>query len=277
MDNNDSPICPVCFEIIGSTNNCITSCGHIFCLICMLKCIKKNNSCPCCRAIIIEDDVIEDEDEDYDENNDIRDDDYEGGDEEDDDDTDNTPDDYNTENEPYEEPYEDTYLVSLDKIAEVLKSRGYTLLDMLYCFNYKNLNCRLDISSIPSWTIPYKYKQVHDIIYALDNDLLNEELLRESNENKLMNENDKPPITHICDYASLDKIADKLNCHGYTHLDILHCIKNRIFSDRLKYSSPPSHNKTSLEFYDLIEELDNEIYNERNETTIMIENDFNCS
>lgn len=283
IETKDFPICPICFENIGSINNCITPCGHTFCLICMLKCIKKNNSCPCCRAIIIEDtpdDNSEYDDyneEDYEREDNERDDEIEdyADDEREDDDTDDTPDDYNTEIEPYEEPYEDTYLVSLDKIAEVLKSRGYTLLDMLYCFNYKNLNCRLDISSIPPWTVPYKYKQVHDIIYELDNELLNEELLRESNEKKLMFENDKPPITHICEYASLDKIADKLNNNGYTHLDVLHCIKCRIFSGRLKYSSPPSHNKTSLEFYELIDELDNELYNERNETTIMIENDSN--
>jgi ribosome-binding protein aMBF1 (putative translation factor) len=46
--------CPVCYDEIASTNNCITSCGHSFCLSCMLKCIQTNNSCPCCRTSLIE-------------------------------------------------------------------------------------------------------------------------------------------------------------------------------------------------------------------------------
>jgi hypothetical protein len=238
----------------------------------MLKCIKRNNSCPCCRTILIENDnedeesyysesnygdweereENENEREEREENNDY--DDYE---------SDTTPEDYNTENEPYVEPYEDIYLVSLDKIAEVLKERGYTLLDMLYCFNNTHLNSRLEISSIPSWTVQYKYIQVQNIINGLDQELLNEELLRESNETKLMIENDTLQIQPILnDYASLDQIADELDKRGYTHLDILHCISCRIFSKRLKYSSPPSHNKTSLEFYELIDELDEELLNE---------------
>lgn len=265
-NENNTPICPVCFEVIGSINNCITPCGHTFCLICMLKCIKRNNSCPCCRTIIIENN---EDDESYSESyyEDEENNDYEREDDYDDYESDTTPEDYNTENEPYVEPYEDTYLVSLDKIAEVLESRGYTTLDMLYCFNNTYLNSRLEISSIPSWTIQYKYNQVQNIINGLDQELLNEELLRESNETKLMIENDtlqQQPI--INDYVSLDKIADELDKRGYTHLDILHCISCRIFSKRLKYSSPPSHNKTSLEFYELIDELDEEFTNENTNT-----------
>ena len=69
--------CPVCYEVIASTNSCITSCGHAFCLSCMLRCIQNNNSCPCCRTILIEniydddDDDDDDEDEDDDEYNEV--------------------------------------------------------------------------------------------------------------------------------------------------------------------------------------------------------------
>ena len=113
-NENNTPICPVCFEVIGSINQCITPCGHTFCLICMLKCIKLNNSCPCCRTIIIENN---EDDESYSESY-YEDNEREEIEENDDYDTDSTPEDYNTENEPYVEPYEDTYLVSLDYLSK---------------------------------------------------------------------------------------------------------------------------------------------------------------
>ena len=57
---NESRECPVCYdEISSTTNNCITSCGHAFCLSCMLKCIQTNNTCPCCRTSLIEKKKIE--------------------------------------------------------------------------------------------------------------------------------------------------------------------------------------------------------------------------
>ena len=57
---NEIKECPVCYdEISSTTNNCITSCGHAFCLSCMLKCIQTNNTCPCCRTSLIEKNKIE--------------------------------------------------------------------------------------------------------------------------------------------------------------------------------------------------------------------------
>ena len=257
--------CPVCFEVIGLTNNCITPCGHKLCLICMLKCIKQKNSCPCCRTILIEENDIDDnteyEEESYEEES------YEESLYE----TDATPEDYNTEDEPYQEPYEDPYLVSLDRIADELKIRGYTLLDILYfTFNENYRKSRIEISSTPSYT----FKQFQDLVYGLDEELLNEELLRELNENKLMAENDnKPQIEVICDYVSLDKIADKLEKQGYTHLDLLHCFNCDMFNCRLKNSSLPTENIRS-DFYICIEELDGEKYNENNETLMMNNEDI---
>jgi hypothetical protein len=263
---NEQSLCPVCFEVIGLTNNCITPCGHTFCLICMLKCIKKNNTCPCCRTMIIEEDENSDGDGDDDDDDDDAIFDY--------DDSDDTPDDYNTENEPFEEPYQDHYLVSLDKIADVLKTRGYTILDILHCSNSNmvntRLNTRLEISSLPKFT----YKQFQDIICELDEEMLNEELLRESNENKLMMENDnKPQINHLlCDYVSLDKMADELEKRGYTLLNILQCLNCPIFNYRFNISSLP--NKSKFEFYDIIDELDEEKSYENIETIMMMKHDF---
>ena len=69
--------CPVCYDEIASTNNCITSCGHSFCLSCMLKCIQTNNSCPCCRTSLIEKkNIIEYDSDDDSDDSDDGDDDY---------------------------------------------------------------------------------------------------------------------------------------------------------------------------------------------------------
>jgi hypothetical protein len=37
-----------------ATNNCITPCGHTFCFQCLAKALEKNNTCPCCRAVLME-------------------------------------------------------------------------------------------------------------------------------------------------------------------------------------------------------------------------------
>ena len=56
--------CCICFEEIGSKNNCTTPCGHQFCFVCMSKSLANNNTCPCCRAVLMEL-PEDDEDSDY--------------------------------------------------------------------------------------------------------------------------------------------------------------------------------------------------------------------
>ena len=42
--------CPVCFEDIKTYGFCVTNCAHIFCMNCMVKCIKTgHDGCPICR------------------------------------------------------------------------------------------------------------------------------------------------------------------------------------------------------------------------------------
>ena len=48
-ENTENTECPVCMESIGKINNCVSKCGHSFCLECLLKSYKKKNSCPLCR------------------------------------------------------------------------------------------------------------------------------------------------------------------------------------------------------------------------------------
>ena len=71
--------CCICYETINKNkNNCVTECGHVFCLKCLVTSFAHgNNSCPCCRTEMIEmpeeDDeevnIIEDDD-DYSEDTD---------------------------------------------------------------------------------------------------------------------------------------------------------------------------------------------------------------
>lgn len=62
--------CCICFEQIGSKNNCTTPCGHQFCFTCMSKCLAQNNTCPCCRSVLMEEKEDDEEDSDYEDNSD---------------------------------------------------------------------------------------------------------------------------------------------------------------------------------------------------------------
>lgn len=46
--------CGICLELLQKTNVCVTSCGHTFCLQCIIKSTNYNNGCPYCRTTIIE-------------------------------------------------------------------------------------------------------------------------------------------------------------------------------------------------------------------------------
>lgn len=55
--------CCICFETIGEKNNCVTPCGHKFCFVCLTKSLTNNNTCPCCREVLLETTDEEDESE----------------------------------------------------------------------------------------------------------------------------------------------------------------------------------------------------------------------
>ena len=62
--------CCICYEQIGQTNNCVTGCGHAFCFKCLALAMAHKNSCPCCRAKLIDvpdEDDDDEADEDYEE------------------------------------------------------------------------------------------------------------------------------------------------------------------------------------------------------------------
>ena len=46
--------CPICLDEIGDKNSCVTECGHKFCLKCLYRALKEKNTCPMCRAELVE-------------------------------------------------------------------------------------------------------------------------------------------------------------------------------------------------------------------------------
>jgi hypothetical protein len=99
-------------ETLGQTNICTTDCGHTFCLKCMLRSFQNNNSCPCCRAELVEESETNDSDED--------DEDYESDD-----------DDETIEDDEDEDETDIEKEASVEKIAEQFTAKGYTLVDAL--------------------------------------------------------------------------------------------------------------------------------------------------
>ena len=55
---NNTPIvkekCSICLDELGETNKSVTPCGHHFCFTCLYQAMEKQNNCPLCRSILIE-------------------------------------------------------------------------------------------------------------------------------------------------------------------------------------------------------------------------------
>lgn len=61
--NTEIVECCICYETIGDKNNCVTPCGHKFCFVCLTKALTTNNTCPCCREVLVE--AEKDDDSEY--------------------------------------------------------------------------------------------------------------------------------------------------------------------------------------------------------------------
>ena len=102
--------CCICYEIIGKKNNCVTECGHVFCFKCLATAMAHNNSCPCCRATLVDLPAEDDDESEY-----VSDEDDEEDDEDDEDEI--------TANKEYVGDVED--------IVARIESKGYTMLDIV--------------------------------------------------------------------------------------------------------------------------------------------------
>jgi len=107
ISSSENTQCCICFENINKNkNNCVTECGHIFCLKCLMTSFAHDNtSCPCCRQELIDppEDKNDDDDEEY----------ITDEDEDDEDDEDDEPE------------------CPVEEIAERLIANGYTLQSVL--------------------------------------------------------------------------------------------------------------------------------------------------
>jgi len=48
--------CAICLTTevsVGGKNSCVTECGHIFCLTCILRASQENTACPLCRNVLV--------------------------------------------------------------------------------------------------------------------------------------------------------------------------------------------------------------------------------
>jgi len=128
--------CPVCYEEIGLNNTCTTSCGHSFCLNCLLQAYGTQNACPLCREVLNlnkKSDVglneEEDEDED-DEDGDVSSS-IDGDDDGDEDDDDDGEDDGDDEESESTITVDINKLATIEKISEELVKHGFTMEDMV--------------------------------------------------------------------------------------------------------------------------------------------------
>jgi hypothetical protein len=131
--------CCICYENIGTKNNCVTECGHKFCFKCLAMSMTRSNACPCCRQPLMDEPDADDDEEEseYDE-------------EEDD------------ASDVSEE--EEDALVSIELIAERLEKNGFTMLDMVAMFMGANVG-----------TLSEKYSPLNmDELYAKCDNIVDE-------------------------------------------------------------------------------------------------------
>ena len=136
--------CCICMDPINSAiNNCVTPCGHTFCFQCLAQALSQNKTCPCCRAVLMEQPENEDDDDEWtiiSDEEDEQDDDVFGDEamtsfrmlfqrvygEEVEPDVDQEEDDVSIEQDEEAEP-----LAEVEDITAKLQSRGITMLDLV--------------------------------------------------------------------------------------------------------------------------------------------------
>ena len=173
--------CVICYEGIGETNCAVTPCGHRFCFQCIAKCMMSGteNSCPYCRADLIERTPIEDEDEDNeDEDNEDEDNEDEDEDEDEDDDEDDEDSD---ENEG-----------SLEEIVKRFEEKGYTLTDAISLLTDR-------ISTISQRYTPEFMEQIQEDFENIIDDVDEEHMERRAEQDDFAKEDKRAEIHEAAD------------------------------------------------------------------------------
>ena len=135
--------CCICYEIIRNTNNCVTECGHKFCLSCIITTMKRSSVCPCCRFSLREEDIEGDTDDythsdeytythEYTHNNDNNDEDADN--EYEDEDEENSSDDDEEEDDDDNNDDDDEVTTETNTYVKMLENIGVSLLDITALF-----------------------------------------------------------------------------------------------------------------------------------------------
>lgn len=146
--------CPICYDVMGDTNKCITECGHSYCLSCLLHSYERNTLCPCCRTEMCKRENVEEDDEDDEE-------------EEDDEDEDDEDEEEEDEEEEQEEG------IYVEDIATRMETKGYNMKDMIAFITH--ISSREDNQK---YTREFMHKMVDDVEIIMQN--LRQEVFQEN-------------------------------------------------------------------------------------------------
>lgn len=158
--------CCICFETIGEKNNCVTPCGHKFCFVCLTKSLTNNNTCPCCREVLVE--TTDEEDESDDET-------YHSWGRRDDDDDDDDDEDYEDEDDDNsdQEDEEEEFDINIRTTGREMKLEDFTenTMEIYKKMREKGITKKEFMQSILSYFVAFGdpdicerlYNQTHEI------------------------------------------------------------------------------------------------------------------
>lgn len=180
--------CGICYdEIVATKNNCVTSCGHQFCMGCFIKATQQSNCCPICRNELYEENDEEEDDESV------------WTEDDEDDETENADEESTVLDEPEIQPND----VTIEKLQERFEKEGIT---------YKDLITLLFLD-IPATEAKHNFAARRDIGTKVDT--MYEEMENESEEMESMEKEDVNALvdplarTHRIDTANVNVLIPR--------------------------------------------------------------------
>lgn len=204
--NFSSDECCICYEMIGTKNNCTTDCGHSFCLTCIATSIRKNVLCPICRQNIIEESDDEEEDEDEEDDDDEYDDDDD--DEEDsDDDYEGFDDDEGNANRLFRKSEKKG---SVTEIARRFQEKGISYNDLISLYYHRGDTIAINDPAELYKKINYLYGITSDITQELDDEIIEQNLFAKEDEREISRNKAHDEIVHDEVRAEINNIIERI-------------------------------------------------------------------
>lgn len=204
--NFSSDECCICYEMIGTKNNCTTDCGHSFCLTCIATSIRKNVLCPICRQNIIEESDDEEEDEDEEDDDDEYDD--------DDDDEEDSDDDY----EGFDDDEGNAIRLfrksekkgSVTEIARRFQEKGISYNDLISLYYHRGDTIAINDPAELYKKINYLYGITSDITQELDDEIIEQNLFAKEDEREISRNKAHDEIVHDEVRAEINNIIERI-------------------------------------------------------------------